>query len=140
MPKGYFLSAHRSPANPEKRQAYLELAGPAMIKAGGQMLASTSIVDAHENGVAEQTVLVEFESIEKAKAAYISDDYQAALNRWQRLLSISTEDAPWLPNVRANIAQAAEAGGIDLPPINSPDADSIAAAAGMTSKDQKVIL
>ena len=24
MPKGYFLSAHRSPANPKKRQAYLE--------------------------------------------------------------------------------------------------------------------
>ena len=66
MPKGYFLSAHRSPANPKKRQAYLELAGPAMIKAGGKMLASTSTVDAHENGVVEQTVLVEFESLEKA--------------------------------------------------------------------------
>ena len=79
MPKGYFLSAHRSPANPKKRQAYLELAGPAMIKAGGQTLASTSTVDAHENGAAEQTVLVEFESFEKAKAAYNSDDYQAAL-------------------------------------------------------------
>ena len=79
MPKGYFLSAHRSLANPEKRQAYLELAGPAMIRAGGQMLASTNIIDAHENGIAEQTVLVQFESFEKAKAAYNSDDYQAAL-------------------------------------------------------------
>ena len=79
MPKGYFLSAHRSPANPEKRQAYLELAGPAMIKAGGKMLASTSIVDAHENGVAQQTVLVEFENLQKAKDAYNSNDYQAAL-------------------------------------------------------------
>ena len=79
MAKGYFLSAHRSPANPEKRQAYLELAGPAMIKAGGTVLASTSIIDAHENGVAEQTVLVEFESFEKAKAAYNSDNYQVAL-------------------------------------------------------------
>ena len=43
-----------------------------MIKAGGKMLASTSTVDAHENGVVEQTVLVEFESLEKAKAAYRS--------------------------------------------------------------------
>ena len=41
MPKGYFLSAHRSPADPEKRAAYLELAGPAMLKAGGKVLAST---------------------------------------------------------------------------------------------------
>ncbi len=79
MGKGYFLSAHRSPANPKKRQAYLELAGPALIEAGGKVLASTNIVDAHENGVAEQTVLVEFESFEKAKAAYNSYNYQAAL-------------------------------------------------------------
>ena len=67
MPKGYFLSAHRSPANPEKRQAYLDLAGPAILKGNGKILASTNEVDAHENGVAEQTVLVEFESLEKAK-------------------------------------------------------------------------
>ncbi|MEM7256906.1 MAG: DUF1330 domain-containing protein, partial [Pseudomonadota bacterium] len=67
MPKGYFLSAHRSAADPDKRQAYLELALPAIINAGGSVLASTNIVDAHENGVAEQTVLIEFESLEQAK-------------------------------------------------------------------------
>ena len=31
MPKGYLLSAHRSPADPNKREAYLKLAGPAII-------------------------------------------------------------------------------------------------------------
>ena len=70
MPKGYFLSAHRSPANPEKRKAYIDLAGPAIVKAGGKILASTNIIDAHENGVVEQTVLIEFENVEKAKSAY----------------------------------------------------------------------
>ena len=79
MPKGYFLSAHRSPANPEKRAAYLELAGPAMIKAGGNVFASTSDVISHENGKSEQTVLVEFDSYDKAIQAYESDDYQKAL-------------------------------------------------------------
>ncbi len=79
MPKGYFLSAHRSPANPEKRKAYIELAVPAILKAGGKMLASTNIIEAHENGISEQTVLIEFDSIEKAKAAYKSEDYQLAL-------------------------------------------------------------
>ena len=79
MPKGYFLSAHRSPADPKKREAYLQLAAPAMLKAGGKVLASTSNVKAFENGAAEQTVLVEFESFEKAIAAYESDDYQKAL-------------------------------------------------------------
>ena len=79
MPKGYFLSAHRSPANPDKRQAYLEIAGPAITSASGKLLASTNIIDAHENGIEEQTVLVEFESLEKAKAFYYGEDYQSAL-------------------------------------------------------------
>ena len=79
MPKGYFLSAHRSPANPEKRQAYLDLAGPAIIKCNGKILASTNEVEAHENGVSEQTVLVEFQSLEKAKDFYYGPDYQQAL-------------------------------------------------------------
>ena len=79
MPKGYFLSAHRSPANPQKREAYLQLAGSAMLKAGGETLASTNKVEAHESGVSEQTVLIEFESLDKAIAAYNSEDYQKAL-------------------------------------------------------------
>jgi len=79
MAKGYFLSAHRSPANPEKRDAYLVLATPAMIKAGGKILASTNIIDAHENGLVQQTVLIEFESFEKARLAYNSPEYQEAL-------------------------------------------------------------
>ena len=79
MLKGYFLSAHRSPADPVKRKAYLELAGPAIISANGKLLASTNIIDAHENGIKEQTVLVEFENLEKAKAFYYGDDYQLAL-------------------------------------------------------------
>ena len=76
MPKGYFLSAHRSPADPEKRQAYLNLAGPAILKSNGKILASTNDVDAHENGVSEQTVLVEFESLEKAKDFLESEFYK----------------------------------------------------------------
>ena len=79
MANGYFLSAHRSAANPQKRDAYLVLATPAMIKAGGKILASTNIIDAHENGVVQQTVLIEFESFEKAKSAYSSPEYQEAL-------------------------------------------------------------
>ena len=73
-------------------------------------------------------------------AAFQDGDNQAAVTRWQRLLSISTADAPWLPIVRANIAQAAEAGGIALPPANGPDADSIAAAADMTANDRQAMI
>ena len=73
-------------------------------------------------------------------AAFQDGDYQAAVTRWKRLLSISAADAPWLPIVRANIAQAAEAGGIALPPANGPDADSIAAAADMTANDRQAMI
>jgi uncharacterized protein (DUF1330 family) len=79
MPKGYLLSAHRSLAHPDKRQAYLELAGPALTKAGGKVLASTNAVEARENGASQQTVLIEFKSFEAAVAAYDSPDYQKAL-------------------------------------------------------------
>lgn len=79
MRKGYFLSAHRSPADQKKRDAYLVLATPALINAGGKILAATNIIDAHENGVVEQTVLIEFESFKRAKLAYNSPDYQEAL-------------------------------------------------------------
>ena len=73
-------------------------------------------------------------------AAFQVGDYQAAVTRWQRLLSISTADSPWLPIVRANIAQAAEAGGIALPTANGPDADNIAAAANMTANDRQAMI
>ena len=73
-------------------------------------------------------------------SAFQDGDYQAAVTRWQRLLSISNADAPWLPIVRANIAQAAEAGGVALPPTNGPDEDSIAAAADMTAKGRKAMI
>ena len=73
-------------------------------------------------------------------AAFQDGDYQSAVTRWQKLLSISTADAPWLPIVRANIAQAAEAGGFELPTANGPDADSIAAAADTTAKDRQAMI
>ena len=79
MPKGYLLSAHRSPADPKKRSAYLKLAGPAIEKAGGKILASTDKVKAFENGRSEQTVLVEFETFQDAVDAYESQGYQEAL-------------------------------------------------------------
>ena len=81
MPKGYMISAHRSEANPSKRAAYLELAMPALKAAGGKPLSSGDCrVEARENGIVQRTVLIQFDSFEKAIAAYDSDAYQEALN------------------------------------------------------------
>jgi len=79
MPKGYFVSAHRREADPEKRAAYLKLAGPALQKYEGKMLASTNKIKVFENGIAQQTVIIEFETYQKAVDFIDSEDYQNAL-------------------------------------------------------------
>jgi uncharacterized protein (DUF1330 family) len=73
------LSAHRSPADPEKSVRYRELAKPALEAMGGKYLAAGGKVIAKENGVEERTILIEFPSFEAAVAAYESEGYQNAL-------------------------------------------------------------
>ena len=73
-------------------------------------------------------------------SAFQDGAYADAISRWQTLLSISTPDAPWLPIVRRNIQQAAEAGDIALESENGPDADSLAAAADMSQQDREAMI
>uniref|UniRef100_A0AAU2VXQ3 DUF1330 domain-containing protein n=1 Tax=Streptomyces sp. NBC_00008 TaxID=2903610 RepID=A0AAU2VXQ3_9ACTN len=79
MPKGYWASAYRTISDPEKLAAYNKLA-PAAVKAGGgRIFARGGRVVAHGAGIAERTVLIEFDSFERAVAAYESAAYQEAL-------------------------------------------------------------
>ena len=75
MQKGYILFAHRSPADPKKREAYIKLAFPAIKSAGGKVLAQSKNVIVKENGINERTILVEFDTLEKAKQFYKSEEY-----------------------------------------------------------------
>ncbi|MFG1820719.1 DUF1330 domain-containing protein [Kribbella sp. NPDC049174] len=59
--------------------AYNKLAGPAVEAAGGRILARGSRVLAHDAGIAESAVLVEFDTLEQAVAAQESTAYQDAL-------------------------------------------------------------
>ncbi|MGW0877234.1 DUF1330 domain-containing protein [Streptomyces sp. NPDC002740] len=79
MAKGYWVSAYRTITDPEKLAAYNKLAGPAVAAAGGRLLARGSRVVAHDAGIAERTVLIEFDSFEQAVAAHASAAYQEAL-------------------------------------------------------------
>ena len=79
MAKGYWVSAYRTIADPEKLAAYTKLAGPAVKAAGGRVLARDSRVVAHDAGIAERTILIEFDSFEQAVAAHASAAYQEAL-------------------------------------------------------------
>jgi uncharacterized protein (DUF1330 family) len=80
MKKGYWVVAYRSISDPSALQAYAKLAGPAIAAAGGKALVRTSdIAEAHEAGVKERTVVIEFESVERAIAAHNTPAYKAAL-------------------------------------------------------------
>jgi uncharacterized protein (DUF1330 family) len=77
--KGYWVSAYRTISDPEKLAAYGKLAGPAVQAGGGRALARGGQVVAHDDGVAERVVLIEFDSFEQAVAAHASEAYQQAL-------------------------------------------------------------
>ena len=79
MKKGYWVGCYRAISNPEALKSYSALAGPAIEAAGGRFLSRGKAVVAHEAGWLERTVVVEFDSVELATAAYESAAYQAAL-------------------------------------------------------------
>lgn len=79
MAKAYWISCYRSISNPDALAAYAKLAGPAMAAAGGRFIARGGVAKTYEAGVNERTVLIEFDSVEKAVAAYTSEGYAAAL-------------------------------------------------------------
>jgi uncharacterized protein (DUF1330 family) len=79
MAKGYWISCYRSVTNPAALAEYAKLAGPAIEKAGGRILARGVAAKTYEAGVQQRTVIIEFESVAKAIAAYESPDYKAAL-------------------------------------------------------------
>ena len=79
MPKAYWISAYRSIKDPEALAAYAKLAGPALQKFGGRVLARGMPAQVYEAGVAERIVVLEFDSVERATAGHDSAEYQEAL-------------------------------------------------------------
>ena len=79
MAKAYWVVCYHSIDNPDKLAAYAKLAGPALEAAGARYLARGTASKAYENGLVQRTVLIEFDSVQKAIAAHDSPAYQAAL-------------------------------------------------------------
>ena len=78
MPKAYWIATYRSIKNPEALDAYAKLAGPAIWNAGGRNLVRGNPAKTLEDGLDLRTVVIEFESVAAATAAYGSSAYQAA--------------------------------------------------------------
>ena len=80
MKKGYWVVAYTSISNESAVKAYGELAVLAVQSFGGRFLTrSTSQILAHEAGLQQRTILVEFDSYEIALAAHESEAYRKAL-------------------------------------------------------------
>jgi len=73
--------------DPAKFSEYAGLAGPIIENHGGKFLARGGYQIEVEGGSYERTVLVEFKTMEAAKACYNSCDYQEAL----KIVTISSE-------------------------------------------------
>lgn len=79
MAKAYWIVFYREVKRPDALAAYAKLSGPAIEAAGGRMLARGLPADVREAGLVQRTVLIEFDSLEKARAAYETPAYRAAL-------------------------------------------------------------
>ena len=80
MKKGYWVVAYRSISDESALKAYADVAAPAVQSFGGSFLTgSASRVQAHEAGLQQRTILIEFESYDSALAAHKSEAYQKAL-------------------------------------------------------------
>lgn len=79
MAKTYWVATYRSISNPDALAAYAKLSGPAIAAAGGRILARGMPSLVYEAGLEQRTVLIEFDSVEQARAAHDSPAYQEAM-------------------------------------------------------------
>ena len=79
MSKAYWISTYQKINDPNKVAAYAALAGPAIIAGGGIFIVRGTPAKTYEAGINERTVVIEFDSVEKAIATHDSLDYAAAL-------------------------------------------------------------
>jgi len=79
MAKVYWVATYRSVSNPDALAAYAKLSGPALTAAGGRILVRGMPAQLYEGGVQQRTVVIEFDSVEQARAAHDSPAYQEAL-------------------------------------------------------------
>jgi uncharacterized protein (DUF1330 family) len=84
MAKGYWVTFYRSVWNPAALVEYAKLAGPAIEAGGGKFLARGTAAKAYESGLKQRTVMIEFESAERAIQTYESAEYQAAVKLLNR--------------------------------------------------------
>lgn len=79
MAKGYWVTWYRAVFDSEAHARYAALAGPILEAHGGRFLVRGMSAVSPEGKANERAVVIEFESVGRALAAYNSAEYQATL-------------------------------------------------------------
>jgi uncharacterized protein (DUF1330 family) len=79
MAKGYWVSVYRQINKPDQVVEYSKLATAAIQEGGGRPLVRGVAALTQGDGRKERTVVIEFDSLEQATAAFNSDTYKKAL-------------------------------------------------------------
>lgn len=77
--KGYWVG-HVSVEDPQGFQAYREANAVAFAKFGGKFLVRHGAQEVVEGDLRPRTIVIEFPSLEAARACYLSPEYQHALS------------------------------------------------------------
>jgi uncharacterized protein (DUF1330 family) len=75
----YWIAEYREITDDAKLAAYGDLARPALEAAGGVFIARGLPEQVYELGEPTRTVVIRFDSVDAARSAHDSADYQAAL-------------------------------------------------------------
>jgi uncharacterized protein (DUF1330 family) len=78
-PKGYMVVQYHAIKDQAALDAYAKIAGAAMLAGGGRFLVRGAPVKTYEAGKMLRCVVTEFDSVEKALAAYDGAEYAKAL-------------------------------------------------------------
>jgi len=77
MPKGYWV-AHVDVRDPQAYEAYRAANAVAFAKYGARFVVRGGAQEVREGSAKGRTVVIEFDSVEVARACYDSPEYQAA--------------------------------------------------------------
>lgn len=77
--KGYWVVCYKSVSNQAALSEYMKLAATALDALGGRVIVGGKPAKTHEAGMDQSVVVVEFDNLERAIAAYESDQYRPAL-------------------------------------------------------------
>ena len=80
MAKGYWIAFYRAVSDPAALAEYAKLAGPAIESGGGRFLVRGIAMKTYEQGLAQRTIVIEFDSVQKAMQTFESEAYKKALH------------------------------------------------------------